>query len=434
MLSQGAFLFWGMENMMNHTAYGIDFGTTNSAISFMDKNSAVIVPVGKNGRKMIRSELFFPRDEGKIYIGDAAFDEYLASERNGRFIQSIKTVLPSRLFTSTRIGHTEYEAEDLIALILEYLKDKADRITGRNVTRVVLGRPVTFAGDEDNAQLAEQRLRTAAEYAGFEEITFQFEPIAAAMSYEENLTSEKLVLVADLGGGTSDFSLIRLGPGRKFKENRSTDVLATSGVGIAGDALDSAIMSSAFRDYFGARVKYENWPGQWLSLPASVFIDLCHKGRVVYLYSRGMQEQLRDIVNKADDPVPVSRLLRLVEHNLGHEVYETIEDGKKDLSVHDNTLIHFAREGLELRLALSQSRFNEMIHDSVTHIEHCIDTLIRSAAVPVSDIDTVYMTGGTSLVPRLQLLLKAKFPFSALEISMDSFLSVVGGLALCTRY
>ncbi|MBN1297743.1 Hsp70 family protein [bacterium] len=416
---------------MTVTTYGIDFGTTNSAIAFMDTHRSIVVPVGKNGRKMIRSELFFSRDDDAIYVGDAAFDEYLASEKWGRFIQSIKSVLPSRLFTSTRIGTTEYEAEDLIALILEFLKKKADGVTGRNVKKVVLGRPVTFAGDGNNEQLAEQRLRTAAEYAGFDEIAFQFEPIAAAMAYEQTLASEKLVLVADLGGGTSDFSLIRLGPKRKHLKNRAPDVLATAGVGMAGDALDSAIMSSNFRDYFGAHVQYENWPGQWLSIPSSVFIDLCHKGRVIYLYNEGVQDQLRDIIRTADDPLAVSRLLRLVENNLGHQVYETIESGKKELSNHDFTQIQFAKEGLELRLDLSRSQFNDIIHGTVSHIEHGVDALLRSAGVAVSDIDTVYMTGGTSLVPRLQALMQTKFPFSALEISEDSFLSVVNGLALC---
>ena len=415
---------------MRKQAYGIDFGTTNSAISFMDNDTTRIIRTGNNRRKMIRSELFFPRDDDAIHIGDNAFAEYLASEKDGRFIQSIKTVLPSKLFKTTRIRNTEYEAEDLIALILEYLKFKADRVTGRDVTKVVLGRPVTFAGDENNEQLAKRRLRTAAEYAGFEEVAFQFEPIAAAMSYERTLASDKLVLIADLGGGTSDFSLIRLGPDRFKARKRSADVLGNSGVGVAGDALDSAVMSSAFREYFGSNVKHRNFTGQWLPIPSGIFNDLCNKGRVIYLYTPGMVEQLRDIIKDADHPEPINRLKTLIENNLGHQVYQTIEGGKKKLSRGENATIQFSKEGLELYLEMTRTQFNEIINDNIVKVDKSIDRLLRETGVSKSEIDTVYMTGGTSLVPRLQQLLAAKFPESELEVSRDSFLSVVNGLGL----
>lgn len=415
---------------MKKLAYGIDFGTTHSAISYLDGRDARIVPVGNNGRKMIRSELFFPREENKIYIGDDAFDEYLASEKEGRFIQSIKTVLPSQLFTSTRIKNEEYEVEDLVALFLEYLKEKADKVTGQDVTRVVLGRPVVFAGEGKNKQLALQRLRTAAEYAGFEEIEFQFEPVAAAMAYERTLDRDKLVLITDFGGGTSDFTLIRLGPSKIGNQDRRQDILGTSGVGIAGDALDSAVMAHSFRDYFGASVRYENWPGQWLSLPASIFVDLCDKGRVIYLYTEGMREQIKYIIYNANDPEPVSRLLKLIENNLGHQVYQAIENAKKDLSKTDQAHIHFVKDGLKLHEALNRKQFDRIIKDKVIQIDNCIDDLLQQTGVSADQIDTVYMTGGTSLVPRLQTLLKHKFQNSQHTLSSDSFLSVVNGLAL----
>jgi hypothetical chaperone protein len=256
---------------------GLDFGTTNSAIAVADDNRQAALASFAGGITSFRSILYFPAKDRSLpqqkvetQAGPEAINSYLDADTKGRLIVSIKSYLPSPLFTSTNINGRNYTLEDLIAIILRRLRVAAMEQFGTSATQVVLGRPVRFSGAENEAgeKLALQRLTTAAELAGFKQIAFELEPVAAAYQYETQLDHDELVLIGDFGGGTSDFTLARLGPGRK-KAGRNP-VLGTSGVAIAGDTFDSRIMMRLVAPKLGLGSHYISL-GKELPVPVWVY-------------------------------------------------------------------------------------------------------------------------------------------------------------------
>ncbi|MFQ5631606.1 MAG: Hsp70 family protein, partial [bacterium] len=225
---------------MTDIIYGVDFGTSNSAISIMKDGKEIVIRGNSKADKTESSILFFPKwDMGVHFIGEEAIQQYIDSGMDGRLIQSIKSILPDTLFEHTWIHGKKYEIDDLVALIIAHLKRKADKSLDANIKRAVFGRPAVFSENRDEDDFAEKRLRSAANKAGFEEIHFQFEPIAAAFSYELRIAKPEIVLVADLGGGTSDFTIMRLDPRKIHRPDRKSDILATGGIHIGGNDFDS---------------------------------------------------------------------------------------------------------------------------------------------------------------------------------------------------
>ncbi|MDP1709951.1 MAG: Hsp70 family protein, partial [Candidatus Komeilibacteria bacterium] len=244
---------------MSYLAYGLDFGTTHSAISVLDgEGRATVLPVSGDNGLIIKSVLLFAQNSPRPYVGQEAIRQYLAAGMRGRLIQSIKSALVDENFIGTTINGTRYQIEDLIALIISFLKVKADKIIGQNLDRVVLGRPAIFSDNPKKESLARDRLIMAAQKAGFKEIHFQLEPIAAALHYETSLKRPEKALIADLGGGTSDFTLMNLSPDRVNLTDRDADVLQTSGVYVGGDNLDARIMWGKVVKHFGAEASYRS--------------------------------------------------------------------------------------------------------------------------------------------------------------------------------
>ncbi|MFC1721786.1 Hsp70 family protein [Patescibacteria group bacterium] len=416
-------------------AYGVDFGTTNSAIGVLSSGGdPIVIPVDANGSKMMPSILYFPNEERGVHIGEGAISEYL-EWRDGRFIQSIKTILPSRTFTGTRIGFDVYEAADLVALILERLKEIGDRFTGKDIRRAVFGRPVQFSFDHMDDRRAENRLREAAEIAGFEEVRFQPEPVAAALAFEISLKKPCLALVADFGGGTSDFTLVHLGPNRLTKSDRSSDVIASCGLSLAGDAFDARLMSAKIKGLFGGGSTHAGFlPGKRLPIPSTLLSDLCNKGRVISLYNEGVRDQLASILRTTDDPDGINRLIKLVDYNLGYSIFSVIERGKKELSSEDSTRLHFDEKGINVDTTVFRDEFEHLIAGDVVRLANCVDLLLRDAGVTADQINAVYPTGGSSLVPAVRRMLAGKFGENKLAFSKETFLSVVTGLTLSTNY
>lgn len=410
--------------------YGIDFGTTNSAIAYISQGKINVVPVDRNKRCLMRSALFFPNEENSVYVGDEAISRYLNYDMEGRLLQSIKTILPSATFQTTKIRGVDYTASDLVAEILIALKKLADTETGYNCKRVVISRPARFSDDNMKEQLAEERLREAAELAGFDDIYFQIEPVAAALSFEQSLTSPQLVLIADLGGGTSDFTLVELSPVKVNKRDRSDDITAINGLHVAGDVFDSCIMQNKIAHYFGEGLKYESLPGHWLPIPTTIFTDFCHKGRVIRLYNQSVRRQIRGILRKTDNPVPLRRLLHVLENNLGFSLFQSVEDAKCLLSEELSARINFRHKALEFDTTLMRSEFENMIKSPLDNIRRCISELVNNANVTFSEIDCVYLTGGTSQMPVIFNLFCEYIDPAKIYISRDTFLSVVKGLAL----
>ncbi|MBN2056031.1 Hsp70 family protein [bacterium] len=410
--------------------YGIDFGTTNSAIAILEGGRPRILPVDRG--PTMRSVLFFPEHDVETFVGNQAIEEYVNRGMEGRFLQSLKSILPSTWFTTTRIREMEYEVEDLVALILRNLKIRADAMVGMDVRRVVLGRPAYFAMDSALETLAVERLITAAQRAGFEEVRLQIEPIAAAFFYEMDLAGAETVMVADLGGGTSDFTVMRLAPNRRDDSDRGADILGTSGVRIAGDSFDAAVMRAKLLRHFGQGVRYESHPGKWLQLPSHLLGDLCEWSKIPFLKNNYYREFLDQVRWGADDPAAIARLQALIDQDLGFFLFHSIETAKCELSDLESTVIHFHELSVWLDEPITRDEFNHVIDEEMQLIEDCVDDLLQSVGLAADEIDTVFMTGGSSLVPRVRWLLQKRFGADRLRRG-DTFLSVASGLAMNAR-
>lgn len=245
---------------MSTFVYGIDFGTSNSAITIWDVEERCLVRDPRIS-DVESSFMYFPYTLSKDppIIGDAAKQCYVQDEMRGRFFQAIKSILPNRTFEQTIVNNEVYLLKDLIVFFLRYLKAKADSVTRQDVKRVVMGRPAIFSTDPDDDQLAQDRLRHAAELAGFEKIHFQYEPIAAAFAYEARIDKPERVLVGDFGGGTSEVTVVQLDPKRQGSPDRLKDILATGGIPVAGNRYDSATMWHKLTPLFGRGCTYESW-------------------------------------------------------------------------------------------------------------------------------------------------------------------------------
>lgn len=420
---------------MKNLAYGLDFGTSNSAIAVLNKNDrSNVLKIGQVGSgKTVRSVLFFPANQKKtVFVGDSAVSEYVSSGMKGRFIQSIKSVLSSESFVGTHIfGFGFLSSEDLVSMIIKDLKKSADFILGLDIKKLVLGRPARFSEDANIDAVAEQRLLIAAQKAGFEEIYFQFEPVAAAMHYESCLKSEKLVLVADIGGGTSDFTIMRLSPDRIDRHNRKDDILSSNGIYIGGDSFDSDIMWNKLIHYFGYGSSFKSYDKQ-LPFPVNILTKICKWQNIGFLKTKEMRLILEKLHYTSSYPVAVARLQALINENLGFSLFCEIEKSKITLSSNEEANICFHRSIIEICESINRMEFENFIQKKLDKISLAVDESMNLANVKLNMIDNIFITGGGSLIPSIKKIFSNKFGENKI-VSDDSFTSVVSGLALSSR-
>jgi len=414
---------------MQKYIYGIDFGTSNSALAILDIETREAVKLFT-----VPSLLFFqePKERGqftKVAVGQDAIDQYVQNRMNGRFMKSIKKVLPNKSFVDTRIGNRMYKAEDLVALILVHLKKLADDFLSEDIKTAVIGRPVVFDEAEDKDTLAQARLQKAAKIAGFEEIHFQLEPVGAAYTYERQIEKSELVLVADFGGGTSDFSLMRLDPAAKNLANRKSDIIGQGGIYIGGDNFDSDIMWHKGTPHFGRGVKEEFTPGKPLDLPLSYFQNICSWEKMNFLDTLRMKLSIEKSYQYSGKDYRVKNLQILISENLGYSFFKEIEKAKIMLTHENNAPLVFQKHGVEIDEKVSLSEFkDEIISQNLTKIEDYLDQFLEEKGIAKESIDVVFMTGGTSLIKPLNQIFKDKFGEDKLK-SGDNFNSVAMGLA-----
>ena len=414
---------------MADITYGVDFGTSNSAIAIMQDGQETVLRGRSKDDKTESSILFFPKWEmGVHYVGDEAITQYIESGMDGRLIQSIKSILPDTLFNFTHIHGQRYEIDDLVALIIRHLKMKADASVNAEVTKAVFGRPAVFSENPEEDRTAEQRLRAAALKAGFTEVHFQLEPIAAAFSYELRIDRPQIVLVADLGGGTSDFTIMRLDPQKVQQRDRTADILATGGIHIGGNDFDAEIMWHKLVGYFGHGAKYETWD-KWLDLPVHLFRRLCQWERIPFLKTRDTREMLRKFLHSADNKEAVARLITLIEKDLGFSLFKAIEAAKKVLSSSDSSSIDFEQLNIRIHEPLTANDFGKFIHRQTEKFENYLTAFVANSGLDEKEIDTVFITGGSSLVPALREIFVQKFGENKIR-GGETFNSVASGLAL----
>ena len=412
--------------MSSNYIYGIDFGTSTSVISILNKNTKKIA------HTFSQNSVIYFQDAQHHYIGKEAIDQYLSNDMKGRLLKSIKTLLPQSAFTFTYIFGKKYSAEDLVCLILKCLKEKADALVGEEITEVVLGRPVVFSEEEFKDQLAEKRLWNAARKAGFNKIWLQYEPIAAGFLYEQTLEKPELVLIGDIGGGTTDFTLMRLDKYNAMDINRQQDIIKSGGLHTGGDDFDAAIMWHKLVKHFGYGLQYES-NGKMLDLPVHIFRTLCEWEQMAFLKEGKIRKQLDNYYQYTNNNEALNRLRKLIDENLGFALFQTIEQTKIDLSLEKEVELRFDKASLMLSENISIEAFNEIIQKDIEDIERFLIKFVKDSNVEISDIKNVFITGGASSVEAIQEVFIRLFSKEKIH-SGDNFNSVAQGLALSYYY
>lgn len=414
--------------------FGLDFGTTNSALSINNKEKVTVVNIDKhNSPSMtLKSVLYFDEEEERVFVGNEAINRYIENDAYGRYIQSIKTFLPDKMFDDTEIYRKFYKLDDLVAIILRMAKEKGEEFIKKEVNSVVLGRPVVFSDNPDNDKLAEERLISAAKKAGFKNIYLQYEPIAAALAFENTLPKgeEKLVFVGDFGGGTSDFSVVKIRGLQNQKTDRKKDILSLVGILTGGDTFDSRVMWDKIANYFGKNVKVKSVMGDyWLPMPTHIINKLQQWHLIPLLHSLKIQESIRQIKYLSDNKKLIENLENLVKYNYGYMLFQSIEKAKCELSSLDSTIINFKEHYLTIKEKITRKEFEKIIKSEVMKIESCIKSTLVNAELTADDIDLVFLTGGSSHIPCIKRIFKAKFGCNKIN-QTNAFTSVAYGLGL----
>lgn len=411
-------------------SYAIDFGTSNSLLAASDGEKiipAVSIDPLSYDPTVMRTLLYFPNQK-RVFFGSEALKNYNDNPGEGRLIRSIKKHLPFRSFIGTWIEDRPMNLEDIIALFLAELRRKGNHHFGQDVTRLVLGRPARFAEEDGDDLYAQSRLEIAAKKAGFAEVEFVPEPIAAACEFRSTLQSEKIVFVADFGGGTSDFTVMKMQPG----PYRPSDVLAIGGVPRAGDALDGSVMRERLSSHFGADIRFQiPFSSNILKMPLHLMEKICSPADVSLLMKRDVMEFLKNIEKwavKQEDKNKIQRLFTLVEDQLGFPLFEKIEQAKRELSEAGEGRVLFDYPGINLDERIQKNDFESYIQPPVEIILKTLDDTIKKSGLSFSQIDIVCCTGGTAKVPALRDAIEKRFGKEKLQ-EHRVFHSVVEGLA-----
>jgi hypothetical chaperone protein len=403
---------------------GIDFGTSNSSVAVANEGEVTLVPV-EESQVTIPSAIFFPVQRRPVFGRGAV---KLFFERNkGRFMRSLKRVLGTSLMRQgTVVNGRTIKFDQIIASFLENLKEKTDTFAGREIENVVIGRPVHFVdNDSDADKRAQEELRTIAQRVGYKHIDFQFEPIAAAFAHEVNITGEKLAIVADLGGGTSDFTVIRLSGKYLSKTDRTSDILANKGVRIGGNDFDKDLSLAAFMPEVGYLSTYGK---KHLEVPLKYFHDLAEWSKVNFLYTPKVLSQVRQFFHESHDKKRFGRLLLLLEQERGHSLLTVAEDTKIALTEQQDCLATFEFLESGMTIPVNRKQFEDAINTQVQKISNAATECLMKAGVKQDDIDLVILTGGSTEIPLVQAAFKKLFPQA--DVADENKLSSVGlGLA-----
>lgn len=396
---------------------GIDFGTTNSAIAIADERGEVqLVPL--QGAPYWRTVLYF-EPGGGISAGAPAIQRYLETEGEGRLVQSIKSHLASASFSRTSIFGRRYALDDMIAAYLRLLRAASPMDLGK---RCVIGRPVRYWGaetPEDDARAVE-RMRGALGKAGFDEVVFEYEPVGAAARYAAKLDHDELIVVADYGGGTTDFSVIRVGPA-------GAKVLATGGIGVSGDAFDARVIDAVVAPAMGRGSKYRvDSMGGEAPVPAWLYGHLRRWHLLSFLKEESTQRLLERVAAGAVEPERVARLVSVVEDDLGLALHRAVEGAKVSLSKADRTAIQ--QKFLTLDLPVTRPAFDSWIDEDLDAIDGVLDDVLARAGADAKAIDRVFATGGSSLVPAVRGRLTRRFGDDKV-VGGEELTSVAWGLA-----
>lgn len=441
--------------------YGLDFGTSNSAIATVEQGAVKLFPIDPHApNPTVASSVLFIDRAGSSFVGAEAIDIFVARNTGreikrkrvtsgqlietaygdeyvqfdadvdvpGRFFQAIKSFLADDAFEGTNVFGRFYTIEELAAELIRVLKTRADAIHGRALDAVVMGRPVFFSTNAKQDRLAQTRLEDAARLAGFKDITFLFEPIGAALAYEAEMQREQIAFVFDFGGGTLDFTIIRLDPSRRLQTERRKDILAVGGVVVGGNTFDEDLMEKRLMKYFGKDYLGKTMTGADIRLPRWIWMQLRSWYTIPFLNERKTLDVIRELVllaEKGGDDL--LSLLTLIQKNYGWNLFQAIEHCKLELSEKRGSQISFHRDNIQFDEVLTRRQFEFIIANRLYTINKEMDKTLQAAGLQAQDIDVVIRTGGSSLIPAVQKMLEKKFGAARVN-KQEVFTSVVQGL------
>ena len=421
-----------MQTSTASRSLGLDFGTTNTvgALSGGAGAPVLIDFAGPDAAAdVFRSALCFWEDEdvaGGIAAeaGPWAIAEYLAFPQGSRFIQSFKSVAASRNFETASILGKRFSFEALGRLFLDRLVTHSGGSLDVPPERVIVGRPVAYAGSSPDPALARERYGKM--FAGFgTEVHYVYEPLAAAFSYAVRLADEATVLVADFGGGTSDFSIVHMkrpGAAQRFTP------LGNAGIGIAGDDFDFRLMDHLVLPKLGKGSEYRSF-GKQLVIPGSYFSDFANWSRLALMRNRRTMEELRQLQHQAIDPAAIARLIAVIENELGYPLYDAIGRLKRALSQKDRATFEFVGGGLDVSADVTRDEFEAWIAGDLARIESCVDDALATAGLDDAGIGRVFLTGGSSLIPAVRAIFERRFGADRVAVGGE-LTSIAQGLAL----
>lgn len=413
-------------------ALGLDFGTTNTVVALGggENGSRLMSFEGDRSTGAIfRSALCFWEDAGgrngvASEAGPWAIAEYLQSPLDSRFVQSFKSVVATTTFERAKIFGRAFRFEDLGRLFLEKLKDHAGGQLAVLPPRIVVGRPVEYAGSRPDPALARKRYDLMFEQWG-SQIHYVHEPLGAAFSFASRLDRAATLLVADFGGGTTDFSVVRVGaPG----SSRRCQPLASAGVGIAGDRFDKRIVDHLVLPQLGKGGTYRSFD-KILDIPGGYFGDFADWSRLALMRNPRTLDELRSLQHSAIDPTPIGRMIALIEHEQGFPLYEAVGRAKRALSEHDEATFSFSGGGVEISAVVSRRAFEQWIAGDLQRIEAAMDAVLVKARLDAAAIDRVFLTGGSSLIPAIRAIFERRFSVDQIATGGE-LTSIAHGLAL----
>jgi hypothetical chaperone protein len=418
---------------------GFDFGTTNSSIARIAENGDVELArfrLADVFSESFRSLLYLERESAaarstiKSWAGPEGIERYLAAEDKGRLVQSLKSFLSSRSLQTTEIFGRRFQLEELVAKVIREVRSAAERQFGGRIRSAVVGRPVRFVGAENDLDddFALNRLRIALEKAGFEEIEFEFEPVAAAFYYESTLDHDEQILIGDFGGGTSDFSLLRVGPSARKTSHGLRSVPITEGLPLAGDAFDAKIVRHVVSPALGAG-SFLNSHGKRLPVPNWVYFKLERWHHLSFLRSRETLNMLQSVMRQAEETEKIKALLYLVNHDLGFYLHRAVQKTKAALSQAESDRFVFQDGDAALDALVTRAQFESWIAEELAGVERKVEALLSKTGIRAKDVDMVFLTGGSSFVPAVRRIFENRFGVSKIRTG-DEFTSVARGLAL----
>jgi hypothetical chaperone protein len=404
---------------------GLDFGTSNTTLGTIEADMPVLAAL-EAGHNAIPSAIFYEAS-GAVLIGRKAVEAYVDGVP-GRLMRSLKSVLGTSLIEeTTRMGRERTSFRNVIAYYLGAVKRRAEQATGRELRKVVHGRPVHFVDNAPDAdRKAEQTLCEIAREIGFEEVTFQFEPIAAALDYERQISHEEVALIADIGGGTSDFSIVRIGPERHGKADRTADILANDGVRIGGTDFDRQLSLGVVMPLFGFGSAMKR---AGLEVPSRYFHDLATWSNINRMYEQRVMADIRQVRREASEPELLDRLVRVVDEQRGHTLAMEVEEAK--IALADTSKAEIPLQWVAPGLSAEINRPDLVSHTGqlAERIAARIKICLTQARISAGDIDAVFLTGGSVKLAHVRKAIVKALP-AARVVEGDIFGAVGKGLTL----